>query len=171
VSTLKPAVPKISKASGPEKELLERARRLALKSADSESLDRALALLREAAKKGSGEADYAIGTWYGFGKHLPQSDEKAVRRFKRAARKKHGPAMFNLAFSYETGRGVPKDLARAFGLYVQAAQEGDLEAADSVYRCLYHGIGVARNRPLAELVADLTDGTFARKRKQEGAKS
>jgi uncharacterized protein len=166
VSTLRATVPKASRASGSAKALLERARRLALKSADTESLDGALALLREAATKGSAEADYAIGTWYGFGKYLAQNDEKAVAHFKRAARKKYGPAMFNLASSYETGRGVRKDLARAFNLYVQAAREGDLEAARAVYRCLYHGIGVARNRLLAELVADFIDGKFSRELKQ-----
>jgi TPR repeat protein len=165
VSTVKATVPKASRPSEPAKDLLKRASKLALKDADSESLDRALALLRKAASKGSGEAEYAIGTWYGFGKHLPQSDEKAIQHFKRAARKKYGPALFNLASSYETGRGVRKDLARAFSFYVQAAREGDLEAANAVHRCLYHGIGVPRNKPLAELVADFIDGTFSRRKK------
>jgi TPR repeat protein len=163
---LRGTIPKVSRATGPAKDLLERARQLALKSKHGDSLGRALALLQEAAGSGSEEADYAIGTWYAFGKCLPKNEAKAVKHFKRAARKKYGPAMFDLAVSYETGRGVQKDPSRAFSLYVQAAREGDLEAAKSVYRCLYHGIGVARNRPIAELVADLIDGTFARKRKQ-----
>lgn len=164
--TRKARTPGASSAPGSAKALLERAGRLALKSADGAGLDKAVALLREAARKGSGEADYALGTWYGFGKHLPQNDKQAIRHFKRAARKKYGPAMFNLAFSYETGRGLPKDLTRAFSFYVQAAREGDAEAADSVCRCLYNGIGIAGNKPLAKLLADFIDGTYARKRKQ-----
>ena len=171
MATRKARAPRAGRASGPAKALLERAGRLALKSADSESLDKAVVLLREAAGKGSGEAEYALGTWYGFGKHLPQNDAKAIRHFKRAARKKYGPAMFNLAFSYETGRGLPKDLTRAFSFYVQAAREGDAEAADSVCRCLYYGIGIARSKPLAELFADFIDGTYTRKRKQARSKS
>ena len=165
------AVPKIRRASGPGKDLLGHAKRLALRSETGGRLDRALALLRQAARNGSGEADYAIGTWYAFGKGLPRNDEKAVRHFKRAARKKYSPALFNLGVAYETGRGgVRKDPTHAFKLYVQAARQGDFEAANSVYRCLYHGIGVARSKLAAELFADLLDGTFARKRKQRHSK-
>ncbi len=143
-------------------ELVQRAGRFALKS-DSVSLDRAVALLREAASKGSAEADYAIGTWYGFGKHLPQDDQKAIKHFKRAAKKKFPAALFNLAYCHEVGRGLPKDPARAFTLYVEAAREGDRDAASAVYRCLFWGIGVTQNRPLAKLIQDLIDGEFARK--------
>lgn len=145
--------------------LLDRARRLALNAHAGQPLDGALALLRKAAENGSEEAEYAIGTWYAFGEWLPQSDEKAAKHFKRAARKNYGPALFNLAVCFETGRGVRKDLSRAFGGYVRAAREGDVEAAHSVYRCLYYGIGVPRDKAIAELVGDLVDGTFASKRK------
>lgn len=153
-----------SKRSSSVKALLAKARRLSLEDSAPQALERAFTLLLDASKKGSAEADYAIGTWYGFGKYLPQDDEKAAGYFRRAARKNYGPALFNLAVSYETGRGVAKDVALAFNLYLRAAREGNMDAANSVSRCLYYGIGVIRNKPLAELVADLLDGTFARKR-------
>jgi uncharacterized protein len=163
VSTLKSTIRQVKKVNNPKGILLARARKLALMPG-GKGLNRAFALLKEAASAGNYEADYAIGTWYAFGKHVPQSDEMAVKYFKRAARKKYGPAMFDLAMCYETERGVARDLPRAFELYVQAAREGDKDAGTSVYRCLYHGIGVSRNRKLAELVADMIDHRFARKR-------
>jgi len=143
--------------------LVQRASKLALKS-DRTSLDRAVALLREAANQGSAEADYAIGTWYGFGKHLPQDDQKAVKHFKRAAKGRYPAALFNLAYSYEVGRGLLQDPARAFTLYVEAARAGDADAVSEVYRCLFWGIGVTRNRALAKLIQELSDPAFAHKR-------
>lgn len=147
-------------------DLLARAKRLGRRDDNEQSLARALDLLRQAAKQGSAEALYAIGTWYGFGKHLPCDFDEATKYFKRAARKNYGPAVFNLGISYEMGRGVSKDSARAFTLYVQAARLGDFDGAKAVSRCLYYGIGVARDRPLAELIADFYDGTFARRKKE-----
>jgi uncharacterized protein len=151
--------------NAPEK-LVERARRLASGSPSGERKEQALQLLRQAASSGSAEANYAIGTWYAFGDTLPQDYKRAALYFKRAARKGYGPALYDLAYSHEAGLGVRKDLGRAFKLYVRAAREGDLDGAKSVYRCVYHGIGIDRDRTLAELIADFYDGTFERKLKQ-----
>lgn len=161
---LKGAIPKASIATGNAKGLLERARRIALRSRKHGDLEQALELLRRAASKGSEEADYAIGTWYAFGIVLPKDASRAVKYFRRAAAKKYRPAMFNLAIAFETGQGVKRDPERAFKLYVKCARDGDRDAAKSVYRCLYHGIGVRRDRLIAELIADFIDKGFSCKR-------
>jgi hypothetical protein len=57
--------------------------------------------------------------------------------------------------------------ARSSRITAQELVQRDSDAASAVYRCLFWGIGVAQNRPLAKLVQDLADGTVARKGGQE----
>jgi TPR repeat protein len=143
--------------TGSEK-LLEEARRLATDARSQSEFENALRVLKSAAKAGNAEAHYAIGTWYLFGRVVPKDPRKAAPHLKYAAKRGVPSAQFDLAILYETGRGVAKDKKRAFALYVQSAQNGDRDAIDSVVRCLYHGIGVARSKLVSDLIADFAAG-------------
>ena len=55
----------------------------------------------------------------------------AVSEWQAPAAAGDPDAQFNLAQAYRLGRGVPRDLARAEGLYAEAAQKGHVQAADT----------------------------------------
>lgn len=113
---------------------------------------RALELLRRAHKKNDASATYAIATWYLFGRGgLRRNIRSAVKLLRQAARQKVPEAMYDLAVCYETGRGVNKNPKTALRYYLDAAIRGDGNAVFEVGRCFYYGIGVARNRDLADV--------------------
>jgi uncharacterized protein len=145
--------------------LVSKARKICRERRGSKAYQEALDLLNRAAKIGSAEAEYAIGTWHLFGRNVPKDDRKAAQHLEKAARKKYVPAMFDMAVLLETGRGVGKDKSRAFKLYVQAAQQRDLDAIKSVGRCLFYGIGVARNREVGYIVLDYAEAVSGPQRK------
>lgn len=112
-------------------------------------------LLESAFAVGDPRAAYALATWYLFGHGgYPQDLRKAVKLL-RIASKAHVPsAHFDLAVCYETGRGVRKSEASAYRHYLAAALYGDADAFHEVGRCLYHGIGSARDRKSAAVWLD-----------------
>ncbi|MES0863756.1 hypothetical protein ABLN87_15510 [Ruegeria sp. SCPT10] len=123
----------------------EIARKLEQEGGDSEEI---LSLLLEAANLGDAEAIYAIGTFYLHGKYLDKDVSKGVRFIARAAKKNWAAAAFDLGVAYETGDFVEKDLSEAFQNYLRAMMLGDLSGAEEVCRCLYYGIGTAKNQEL-----------------------
>jgi TPR repeat protein len=137
--------------------LVHRARRIVSKYGETKAGSEALPLIKQAAASGNEEALYAMATWHLFGRFVPKDFRKAAQYLKKAARRHYAPAMFDLAVLYETGRGVTKDKNRAFKQYMCAARQGDVDALKSVGRCLFHGIGTAKNRQVAELILDWTE--------------
>jgi uncharacterized protein len=111
-------------------------------------------LLQQASKAGSGEATYAIGTWYLHGKYVDTNLKKAIVFLRRASRAGFPAACFDLALCYEQGVAVEKDLSKAFELYMEAALRGDVDGYSALYRCYWHGVGTTRNRVLANLWED-----------------
>jgi TPR repeat protein len=146
--------------------LVERARGLARGKQRQANLSESFRLLQRAAKSGNAEAEYAIGTWYLFGKYLAKSSEKAARHFAKAARGGHAPAMFDLAIMYETGSGVKQNKSRAFELYVRAALRGDVDSIKSVARCVFHGIGPIRHQKLGHLITDYSELVYRQTRQR-----
>jgi TPR repeat protein len=126
----------------------------------------ALSLLEEAAKIGSPEAHYAIGTWYLFGRGVRKDSGKAARYLRHAAARGIPAAQFDLAILFETGRGVAKDPERAFKLYLEAATNGDRDGLNSVIRCVYHGIGIAASKGLARLLQDFSEAKVSLEKKE-----
>lgn len=133
-----------------------RARRFylaALRYAQKEPADyeAAARLLLMASNLRSAEADYALATWFLFGRHFKKDVKKATVLLKRAQRAGNPDACYDLAVSYDKGIGVPKDRARAFELYLEGAMRGDLLSCEQVARCFSNGCGVKKNRVLADL--------------------
>jgi len=126
---------------------------LALKKSRRKSYDaeEVLSLLSTASKEGDDRAQYALATWYLYGKHVEINFAKAIRLLKMAVKKQNKDAMFDLAVCYEKGKGAKKDLARAFELYVSAALWGDAQAHYEVGRMLFYAIGIPKNRKLANI--------------------
>ena len=111
---------------------------------------KAYPLLVEAMKAGDYRAHYAIGTWYLYGRHVRASVRRAVGLFRQAADHNVAEAAFDLAVCYEKGEGVKQDLPKAAAFYLRALRCGDASAAKELRRMFYWGIGVEKNRAIAE---------------------
>lgn len=127
---------------------------LALKAASRArpNLLQASTLLEEAHDQGDRRATYAMATWYLFGNEAhPKNLRKAVQLLKLAAKADIASAHFDLAVSYETGQGIKKNEQAAYRHFLAAALNGDNDSLTEVGRCLYYGIGIARDRKAAEV--------------------
>lgn len=115
-------------------------------------LTQASALLEAAHEQGDRRATYALATWLLVGNAVyPKDLRRAVKLLKLAAAADIASAHFDLAVSYETGQGTQKNEKSAYRHFIAAALNGDSASFAEVGRCLYHGIGVARDRKLAEV--------------------
>lgn len=92
--------------------------------------------------KGNGKAEYALTTWYLYGKEVKKDLKKAVELLKKLADKNISEANFNLTVCFETGQGIKQDLV--FKHYLKSALLGDKQSLYEVGRCYYHGIGVKK---------------------------
>jgi TPR repeat protein len=130
--------------------------------------ERVAGLLWSEHRRGDARATFALSTWYHFGCLYKVDAKRAFTLARQAHRKGIRLATFNLAVSYERGWGVQKSAAKAFDLYVQAARKGERDAIDEVLRCVFWGIGTARNRQLAFLIEDLAkrSGTWKTEQKR-----
>ena len=148
----------LSRGSRSTLHLLEKARGLASVRSNS-SRQEALRLLQLAARRGNAEANYAIGTWYLYGRVVPKDYKLAAKYLDIAARKNFAPALFDSALLYEKGNGVKKNLRIAFERYLEAANLGDTDALKSVARCVYYGIGTTAIPKLGRLIQSTIGGT------------
>ncbi|WP_156909309.1 tetratricopeptide repeat protein [Ottowia thiooxydans] len=127
---------------------------LALEAATRSHPDMKLAqsLLEKAHQGGDPRASYALATWYLHGdKAYPVDLKQAIKLLKTAAGADIDDAHFDLAYCYEVGLGIRKNLRTAYRHYLAAALNGDEEAHAEVGRCLYYGIGVNRDRKIADI--------------------
>lgn len=83
--------------------------------------------------------------------------EKAVAEWREPAAQGNTDALFNLAQAYRLGRGVPSDIARARELYLQAAQQGHIKAADNYGLLLFQQGEQAKAMPLIEAASNRGD--------------
>lgn len=127
---------------------------LALEAAvgNNPNFELARSLLEKAHNNGDHRASYALATWhlYGYGGYSVDL-KKAINMLKLATEFDIASAHFDLAVSYETGNGIRKNMKAAYRHFLAAALNGDNDAYAEVGRCLYHGIGVARDRKSAEI--------------------
>jgi TPR repeat protein len=106
----------------------------------------------------NGKAAYALATWYLFGKHVKKNFTRGFELLQMSIDwDPSKEAYFNIAYSYEAGKGVDKDLKKAFQYYLLAALYGDKQAKREVGRCLYYGIGIAKNKELGLKITNLFD--------------
>lgn len=81
-----------------------------------------------AARSGHPSALNMLGRAYERGWGVDRNTQHAARLFNQAHHGGEGWASFNLADLYLVGDGVPHDRARAYHLYIHAAQKGVLKA-------------------------------------------
>ncbi len=94
--------------------------------------------LREAAAKGSAQAQFEVGAILGEGRVLEKNPEEAARWYERSAAQGFVPAQYRLGNLYELGSGVDKDLEQARLWYQRAAEAGNRMAMHNL-AALYAG--------------------------------
>lgn len=68
-----------------------------------------------------------------------------------AIKDNYSSAYFDLAVCYETGNGIKKSDRKVFECYLNAALAGDRQAVYEVGRCYYYGIGISKNKRMADI--------------------
>lgn len=82
---------------------------------------------------------------------------RAVEEWRGPAARGDSDALFNLAQAYRLGRGVSADIERAKELYLQAAQQGHIRAADNYGLLLFQQGEQEKSMPLIEGAAGRGD--------------
>ena len=112
---------------------------------EKQDFKNAVPLFKQAAEKGSAEAQYNLGFSYQQGIEVTQSDSIANLWFLKAAAQGYKDAQFKTAYNYATGRGVPKNDQQAFYWSAKCAEQGDVECMFNVVNCYMEGRGTAKN--------------------------
>ncbi|MEL7198855.1 MAG: SPOR domain-containing protein [Pseudomonadota bacterium] len=82
---------------------------------------------------------------------------RAVAEWREPAAQGDTDALFNLAQAYRLGRGVDADIAKARDLYLQAAQQGHMKAADNYGLLLFQQGEQSKAMPLIEVASGRGD--------------
>jgi TPR repeat protein len=127
--------------SASEGDDLDRAKQY-MRSSDWRS---ALPLLREAARKGSGEAMGYLGDFYGNGRGVARDQAEAVRWYQKGADAGNSFAMRALGFMYQNGWGVTKDETQAVHWYRKSADAGNAVAMNDLGLAYANGWGVGKD--------------------------
>ncbi len=105
--------------------------------------------LRSAAKKGVGDANFAMARLYELGADeagVKQSDAQALKNYKIAARKGNKKAQLKLAKIHKEGLlGVNKNTKESFKWYLILAESGNTSGAFHVAYSYAKGMGVENN--------------------------
>ena len=112
---------------------------------DKQDFKNAVPLIRQAAEKGSAEAQYNFGICYQQGVEVPSSDSIANVWFLKSARQGWKDAQYKVAYSYATGRGWTKDNKQAFYWSSKCAIQQDPECIFNVVNCYLEGRGTDKN--------------------------
>jgi TPR repeat protein len=114
----------------------------------SQNQERALELLRAAAKGGVLYAAYNLAVAYDNGYHVAKSHYKALGYYLQAARLGYAEAMHAVGSFYYWGQGVTQDYAKARYWYRKSANLGCADGMCDLARC-YQIRGSQQNEPLA----------------------
>jgi TPR repeat protein len=112
---------------------------------DKQDLKNAVPLIRQAAEKGSAEAQYNLGICYQQGAEVSTSDSLANVWFLKSAKQGCKDAQYKVAYSYATGRGWTKNDKQAFFWSLKCAEQQDPECIFNVVNCYMEGRGTDRN--------------------------
>ena len=118
---------------------------------DMHNPQKAIDLLKRAARHGSGKAYDSMGYLCYEGKYLPKDDKKACENWEKAVALKYYEAASNLAYAYIEGVGCEKDEKKGIELYKLAADNGSGFSAYKLYYCYANGAwGVKKDIEVAK---------------------
>lgn len=106
------------------------------------NVESAAAWYRKAAEQGNGEAKMKLAAFY-----FKTSDYSQARPWCEAAAKEKFPGSYHcLGYLYQRGYGVDLNLKKAFSLYEQGAQAGDVACMQALARMYENGEGTKPDR-------------------------
>lgn len=108
--------------------------------------------LEEAAQSGHVEAQYALGWVFLDQRYGRISERKSFLWMKSAADNGNPLACFNVGVSFEAGEGATQNDKQAAVYYLKGAILGDRNCQFEISRCFHHGIGVNKNRMMAQML-------------------
>jgi TPR repeat protein len=107
--------------------------------------ERALSIVREAARNDDPVAMAYLGDAYERGQGVRQSYNDAVMWYRLASEQQVASAMNALGELYVEGHGVSRDYEEAFKLFRKAAEQGDIDAGYNLGHLYAMGWGVPRD--------------------------
>ena len=102
-------------------------------------------VFREAADRGTAEAQFQLGLLYDTGRGVRQNPAEAIRWYRAAADQGHAAAQNNLGLLYDYGRGISQDAAEAMRWYRSAADQGFAVAQYNLGFMYANGRGLTQN--------------------------
>ena len=93
---------------------------------------------------------YELAMKHIYGEGVPEDNNLATKLLIRAHDMGHVEATYNLGICYHYGFGAAIDLAKAFDLYLEAANAGYGKGMELIGRFYNRGIFVERDREQAE---------------------
>lgn len=95
--------------------------------------------------KNSADAQYRLAMLYIYGEEIEENHPEAVRLLTLAAGQNHIEAIYNLAICHHYGYGTGIDLAKAYHLYLRAAELGYAKGKHLVGRFYFQGLHVRQD--------------------------
>lgn len=111
--------------------------------------------LEQAAQSGHAEAKYALGWVFRDQRYGRVSERKSFLWMKAAADHGNPIACFNVGVAFEAGDGVAQSDRQAVVYYLKGAILGDSNCQFEISRCFHHGIGVGKNRAMAQMLEQI----------------
>ncbi|MGD9537076.1 MAG: peptidoglycan-binding protein [Alphaproteobacteria bacterium] len=114
-------------------------------AAKSKASEDAIRALKDAAERGSAEAQFSLGVAYDRGVGVIQNYATAASWYQRAAVQGLAEAQYNLATLHDQGLGTQNDTALALLWYRTAAEAGSPLAANNLGYLHEYGLGVRQD--------------------------
>jgi len=108
-------------------------------------IEKAVPLLKQAAEKGSAEAQYNLGYCYQSGIVVEKDNVKAVEWYLKSADQGFNDGLYQMMMVYGNGDGVERNAEKAFSYALQCAENSDETCMWNVIQCYYQGMGVKKD--------------------------
>ena len=92
---------------------------------ETQEFDKAVPILKQAAKLGNAESQYNLGYCYQAGIGVEQNSEKAIEWYSKSAEKGFNDGLYAMMMAYGSGDGVEQDYKKAFSFALKCAENGD----------------------------------------------
>ena len=112
---------------------------------ETQEFDKAVPILKQAAKLGNAESQYNLGYCYQAGIGVEQNSEKAIEWYSKSAEKGFNDGLYAMMMAYGSGDGVEQDYKKAFSFALKCAENGDETCMFNVINYYKEGMGTDKN--------------------------
>ncbi len=112
---------------------------------ESQEFNKAIPLLKEAAKLGVAEAQYNYGVSLEFGYGIEKDIDSAIGWYLKAAAQGWNDALYKMMMAYANGIGVFQSNQKAFEYALQCAENNDITCMFNIVGAYQDGLGTEKN--------------------------